>query len=326
VPPAATPDYHEISEMRWMPLDEALALCHNGTITDSKTQLGLYLARDTLERGSVRSGGAAMPRDIPQMPLPRAVSFRDDAPATGEPVASVNPTLRIDNMLLEEFNYASLTAYQAMEDRARMFNLYLIVFGILASGLGAVYQIGGALRAYTQPLALALLLIAGVMGIAFLVQLIRLRQAYRESLIAMNVVKEYYIQQFKNVHHDIETAFRWRLTTIPTGERFGSVTFIVCMTVALLGSVSFGAAAIVGYEIWSGALSNDLLAIPSGVRPWFTGIVVFLIAFVVQATYYRLALRTRKERKALIQLAEKLGLQLPEKLQHELDREKQRDR
>jgi|GEM_PF-32632 len=324
--PAADPAYHEISEVRWLRLDDALTLCRNGTITDGKTMLGLYLARDALERDTAPAGEAAMPRDNLNIPLPRAISFRDDAPATDEPLLSASPTLRIDNMLLEEFNYASLTAYQAMEDRARMFNLYLIIVGILASGLGAVYQIGGAQRVYTQPLALALLCVAGVMGVAFLVQLIRLRQAYRESLIAMNVVKEYYIENVKSVRPDIDKAFRWRLTTIPTGERFGSVTFVICMTVALLDSLSFGAGAIVAYEIWSGALSSNLLAIPLGLQPWVIGFGVFLIVLGAQVISYYVALRKRKERKTLVQQAKKLNLPLPEPLQHELAREQKHER
>ncbi len=51
--------------------------------------------------------------------------------------------LKIESMLLEEFNYASTTAYQAMEDRARMFNMYLLVVGILGSAFGAIYPLGG---------------------------------------------------------------------------------------------------------------------------------------------------------------------------------------
>ena len=55
-------------------------------------------------------------------------------------------TLKIENMLLEEFSYASTTAYQAMEDRARMFNLYLLLVGIVISALGVVYQLGGSIN------------------------------------------------------------------------------------------------------------------------------------------------------------------------------------
>ena len=39
-------DEHEVLEVHWMPIPEALALCDSGEITDAKTLLGLYkLAR-----------------------------------------------------------------------------------------------------------------------------------------------------------------------------------------------------------------------------------------------------------------------------------------
>jgi len=43
----------------------------------------------------------------------------------------LNTTLNIESMLLEEFNYASITAYQAMEDRARVSNLYYLLLPVV---------------------------------------------------------------------------------------------------------------------------------------------------------------------------------------------------
>src|SRR5947209_4402014 len=166
-----------------------------------------------------------MPRDPMNMPFPRSANYRTTRPEV-KPDDKLNGALNIENMLLEEFNYASLTAYQAMEDRTRMFNLYLLLVGVLASGLGAVYQFGGSASTYTRPLAIILLLIAGIAGIAFLVKLIRLRQAWRESVICMNVIKEFYIGQFRQQIPQIERAFRWRLKNIPAGERLGSTTYV----------------------------------------------------------------------------------------------------
>src|SRR5579864_6373703 len=133
-----------------------------------------------------------MPRDIENMPFPRSAPFAsDESPGAAPEAAGRDASLRLENMLLEEFNYAGVTAYQAQEDRARMFNLYLLLIGVLGSGLAAVFQLGHGLRAYTQVLATGLLFIAGVMGIAFFVKLIRLRQAWRESAVAMTMIKEY---------------------------------------------------------------------------------------------------------------------------------------
>jgi hypothetical protein len=127
------------------------------------------------------------------MPFPHSASFRNNEP--GETVTAgdkLDTSLKLENMLLEEFNYASLTAYQAMEDRARISSLYYVLIGAVASALAAVYQLGGTIRSLSQPILVAMLFIAGVISFTFFVKIIRLRQAYRESLICMNVIKEFY--------------------------------------------------------------------------------------------------------------------------------------
>ena len=149
-----------------------------------------------------------MPMNPTNPPGQRDAPFRRDDD-TGS--ASPDKTLKIENMLLEEFNYASTTAYQAMEDRARMFNMYLLVVGILGSAFGAVYPLGGGARNFIQPVAAVVLFAAGMAGVAFFVLLIRLRQAFRDSLIAMNMVKEFYIEEFGGGPGNFARAFHWRL-------------------------------------------------------------------------------------------------------------------
>ncbi len=166
--------------------------------------------------------------------------------------------LKIENMLLEEFNYAATTAYQAMEDRARMFNMYLLVVGILGSAFGAIYPLGGgAARSFIQPIAAVVLFAAGVAGIAFFVLLIRLRQAFRQSLITMNVIKEFYIREFQKQMPSVVYAFRWRLKGIPAGESRGSATYIVCHMVGFIAALCFAGCVFMGNELLAGAISRD---------------------------------------------------------------------
>lgn len=245
-----------------------------------------------------------MPRDATNIPFSRDATFRESSspePKT-KPSDTLNATLNIENMLLEEFNYASLTAYQAMEDRARMFNLYLLLVGVIASGLGALYQFSGSMNAYSRPLAIALLLIAGMVGIAFFVKLIRLRQAWRESVICMNVIKEFYIRLFQQQMPMIEHAFRWRLRTIPAGERLGSTTFIVCATVALLESVCFAGAAFV----WA----NSSPLFTGQVYSYLIAAVVLVGASLLHVMYYQRSLNKRHEMTVIEKQAEEIGISL----------------
>src|SRR5881398_2301481 len=95
---------------------------------------------------------------------------------------------------------------------------------------------------YRTPLAIF------VGSVTFFITIIRLRQAYRESLLCMNVIKEFYIQQFKQQMPAIEHAFRWRLETIPLGERIGSVTFMISFLNVLIGSLCLAGAAFIGTQ------------------------------------------------------------------------------
>src|SRR6266516_1957746 len=244
-------------------------------------------------------GGQTMPHDATNIPHSRSAPYRssESVSSTGE---KLDATLKLENMLLEEFNYAGLTAYQSMEDRTRMFNLYLLLVGVLASGLGVVFQLRGSISIYSLPLAIALLLIAGIAGIAFFTKLIRLRQAWRESVICMNVIKEFYIQQFQRQMPRIERAFRWRLKTIPAGERLGSTTFIVCSTVALLESVCFAGAAFVG--------TNSVPILSGGVYPYIIAVVIFAIALFLNVLYYRHSLNVHNEQSVIEEQAKELEM------------------
>jgi hypothetical protein len=238
-----------------------------------------------------------MPRDATKMPNPRSAPYREGDKVT-HAVDKLDTTLNIENMLLEEFNYASVAAYQAMEDRARMFNIYLLLIGVIASGLGAIYQLGGSANIYLRPVAILLLLITGIVGIAFFVKLIRLRQAWRESVICMNVIKEFYIRQFQRQMPGIERAFRWRLKSIPAGERLGSTTFIVCFTVALLESVCFAGAAFV--------LANNAPLFAGQVYPYLIAVVIFAGVLLLNILYYQHSLNKRNEQAIIEEQVEEI--------------------
>lgn len=301
-------DATEIAGLDWVPLDAALARCASGEIQDGKTVLGLTLTREAL-LGT--RGEDAMPHDVTNMPMRRDAPFRQDA--AGAPgLGTLDAGLKLDNMLLEEYNYAGVTAYQAMEDRARMFNLYLLLIGVVGSAVGAIYQIGGrggSTRALVQPVVILLLLVAGVLGFAFFAKVIRLRQAFRQSLISMGRIREFYIEKFKAQVPDVEHAFLWRLRTIPAGERLGSVTFLVCYTIAFLGSLCLAGATYLVYEDWFAGNIGTVLPLPDAAKPWILAAAVFFIALALHILFYVRALNKKDEAKALDKAADDFNQQ-----------------
>jgi len=220
----------------------------------------------------------------------------------GIPNEKINATLNIENLLIEEYKYAGSTAYQALEDRARVINLYYILLGIVATGFSVIYQFSGASHPYSQVLVIILLLIVSGLSISFFINIIRLRQSFLESIITMNVIKEFYIQQFQQQMPSIEKVFRWRLKTMPSGERIGSVTFIMSYLIALMGSLCL--AAIVSLVMRQ--LSHD----PHLISIWsfIASTIVFILALLVYTLYYRHSLSKHSSgNKQLEQLKDLTG-------------------
>jgi ADP-ribose pyrophosphatase len=324
-PNAGPKDSTEIHRVDWIPLSQALALCDDHTISDGKTLLGLTLVRGaSTVSAQVSGGGDTMPLDPTNVPFQRAIRSRDPvdpvnpidvslqhaaAAAHGAGERGLDTSLTLEDMLIEEFNYASVTAYQALEDRARLFNNYLVIAAGGSVGvIGAIYQLNQVKAASLEgPVAAVLFLLLGILGIAFFTSLLRIRQAYGNSLLAMTTIKEFYIAQFEGVMPLARHAFLWRLDTLPRNERIGSVTFVKTFTVGLLGSLSLG-----GFAFFAADASlNHLLSGDS--LTWASlgvGIGVTVVAALFLINFYRHATSNAKAIEAKRQDLAKLRSEL----------------
>jgi hypothetical protein len=150
--------------------------------------------------------------------------------------ADVKELLDPDEILKQEFEYARETSLQANNDRTQVVNLYLILvggLGSLALGLPALASGQSAL----PPSLLALIFfVVGVLGLFTVLKLIRLRQAWHDSLLAMNRIKDFYLQHYPQ----LAPAFRWRTQTIPPPGKVGTITFDLTILVALIDSLAVG--------------------------------------------------------------------------------------
>lgn len=80
-----------------------------------------------------------MPLDATNMPFRRSAAFENKDSSFSESAGTRwDTTLKAESILLEEFNYVSVTAYQLKEGRANLFNIYLIIIGITATALGTI--------------------------------------------------------------------------------------------------------------------------------------------------------------------------------------------
>ncbi len=209
--------------------------------------------------------------------------------------------LKAESILLEEFNYAGVSAYQAREDSAALINMYLVATGALATGLGVMASANtGAARPTISLIAIASLAIFALLSFAFFARFLGLEQEYREGILAMDVIKEYYIQRLRRSTPDIELAFRWRLRKHPRGATLAGGAPLIAWTIALLGSL--GVAGALGEARQLASIINSFSApyahepVLGLSVPYFWEILAGLLMLAAHGAYYLVVARRRRAR------------------------------
>jgi hypothetical protein len=186
-------------------------------------------------------------------------------------------SLNANDILTAEYEYIAQSAFQANEDRARVTSLYLVTLGsFIAALFGSQAQ--NLLLPHAYWAFAALFVILFLASILTLLQLVRLREAWFESIRAMNDIKAYYQTQLPGL--ELGAALRWKATTMPARFKSWSVGFLLALQVALLGGASAGAAVVFAF-------------LARGV--WLLGwaVIVALVCAVVQTVVYWALLRER---------------------------------
>jgi hypothetical protein len=163
------------------------------------------------------------------------------------------PNLTADEILKAEFNYITQTAFQANEDRGKITNFYFVVAGSL---------IVSALTAQSDNAALFLLfgvlfLTLSITGLLTLLQMMRLREAWFDSALAMNRIKAFYFAHVKEL--PLSDAFMWKVDNLPDVYKPWSVTFLQIAQIAVLGAATLAAAVIFIGRYFNTALMGPAL-------------------------------------------------------------------
>ncbi|MDX1413369.1 MAG: hypothetical protein R3293_04210 [Candidatus Promineifilaceae bacterium] len=152
---------------------------------------------------------------------------------------SEGSSIAADTILSSEYDYISQSAFQANEDRARVSTYYIVTFGTLVAAMFSL-QVGSQELANIHRALVVLFVTLTVFGLSTLLQLVRLRQAWMESIRALNQIKAFYLKQHQDMR--LEAAFLWGPRTVPSAYKPWSIAFLLALQVALLGGVSLGAA------------------------------------------------------------------------------------
>lgn len=157
------------------------------------------------------------------------------------------------SIIAAEFDYIAQAAFQANEDRARAWQYFFVTFATLIAALLSTQVETSAQRQLYITFALIFILLSAL-GLITILQLVRLRQAWLESVRAMNQIKEQLIAGDPS----LAAYFRWRNATIPAAFKWHSFGFLQALSVALLSGLALGAA------VAFGALAGGVVVVPWG--------------------------------------------------------------
>jgi hypothetical protein len=190
------------------------------------------------------------------------------------------PTLDPGPLLQSEYAYIAQTAFQANEDRARVTTFYLVNLGGLVAALVSS-QLSSALQPEVELLFGVLFVILSISGLLTILQLVRLRIAWREAARAMNKIKSYYVNHLPALK--LDQAFGWNTHSLPPAFKAGSISFLLAIQVAILSGISLAAAV-----YYFGLLFQYAL--------WVLAPGIGVLYFVVQMLAYRGMLGESKSR------------------------------
>ena len=196
--------------------------------------------------------------------------------------AQTDLTLDPNKILIAEFEYARETAKQAMDDRHKMINFYLIIFGVVFTAvvelqkLAQINSINSSLAISWNTIASGLLIGLFIIGFLYILKLVRLRQAWRDSALCMNKIKNYYSARLPRYRLN-KSAFRWTTYSLPVANKPWTLFFFSAVLIMILDSSAF-----ISGLIFTGIA--PLIALISG-------IVILIFQFV----FYQILLANKKQ-------------------------------
>jgi hypothetical protein len=247
-------------------------------------------------------------QSAPFLEAPERAASQVTGQATGQ---ATGQELRAESILLEEFSYAGVSAYQAREDSAALINLYLLATGALATGLGVLGNANaGAARPTVSIIAITALVIFALFSFAFFARFLGLEQEYREGILAMGVIKEFYIQRLRRAAPEIELAFRWRLRKRPHAATLAGGAPLLAWTIALLCGLSVAGAVGEARQLYSILANVSVPYTPEPAlgfsAPFFWELLFGLLAVGAHLAYFFLVARRQRQgaqREAVAQAA-----------------------
>jgi len=147
-------------------------------------------------------------------------------------------------LLIKEYEYIRETASQAMNDRHKIVNFFLLISGAIISIIGSqlIKTDITSLSSGKLSILFVFSIFLNIIGWIYFMHLIRLRQAWWSSAEAMNQIKEFYILNGRVPDDIARSAFLWDSRSMPSPGKKSNVFYYSTMLINFVStSVLFSA-------------------------------------------------------------------------------------
>jgi hypothetical protein len=145
----------------------------------------------------------------------------------------------VSGLITAEYQYIAQTAAEAHADRARISSFYLIAVGSLVAALLGTQAFNGVQFTKLTTLLLCVLFsLLTFLGTSTVLQLGRLRVAWRDSMLAMNRIKELAIQHAP----ELNDVYLWKTGSLPKLDKKNSISFLQAIEVSAISGLMLGTA------------------------------------------------------------------------------------
>lgn len=189
----------------------------------------------------------------------------------------------VADILAAEYEYIAQTAFQAHEDRSRVTSFYLVsigsLFGAFLSTKLGEFSPNNLTLAYMGFSGLFIFL--SYFGYMTLMQLVYLRDAWFDSITAMNTIKKFLVEKDPS----LRPAFLWYAGNEPDRFKKKNVAFLLAKQVASLGAITAGTAVFFFGKIFSTGDTTTEIGLS------ILGIIAGTVFFFYQLAQYKHALK-----------------------------------
>ena len=139
-------------------------------------------------------------------------------------------------LILKDYDYIRDTLAQAMNDRHTMVNYFLLITGAVITIVATNLNADALQEEQARYILFIGALVLNFIGWIYFMHIIRLRQAWHGSAMAMNQIKEFFVQNGRIPDDIARSSFLWDTKTVPKAGRKSNVFYYSAMLISFISS------------------------------------------------------------------------------------------